>query len=311
MSNVFVWNGSNLLPGVAPANRGTEILPPSEGAKVGSYNGNGGDAEVTASAGVTFDIGSTYYTAGESMPNSWDVERIAAGKIPLMVMLEKNYLGGGPTSYTDWAGIAAGDFDSFFLNRANNLAAQDTEIWLTFRHEPDVYIGKGGEFPAEWTEAEYIAAFRHLHGLMSPLMPKVKWMFWCGGSSSNFSLIDALYPGDDVVDIISWDPYVHQGWEASTTATQRWSVFANRLASRSWGQGKPYGLSECGYDARHGVQAGIDFWQTAPQAVLDLGLSFVNHFNRNSGPLTESRIDDPAVWESYGDAMRRIQLGQS
>lgn len=279
------------------------------GGLVGIYNGGsaGSDDAPIAASGVAFDLGSTYYNAGNNLLSVLDEDRLSRGCMPIVGMASKNYRNLGADSYMDWGGIAAGVFDEQLVEWGNTLAAYDTELWFAFEIEAEVKLNRG-DVPAGWGYAEFRDAYRRLVQIMRPLAPAVKFAYWCGGSDRE--AIDQLYPGDDVVDLIGWDPYVGGGESASTTPEQCWGSFKTWLDGRSWGAGKPYGLFECGYDRGHGDAAAIAFWEATPATFKDLGLSWVTLFNRDSGPNTDAEITSQAVWDAYGEAMRAIQNGE-
>lgn len=302
---VGYWDGHLHHPAVAVGNP-----PVSSGSfpLVGIYNGHGGDSEIATAANVDFDMGASYYNAGNNPLHAWDLDRLANGTMPVVAYTTKNQGGGGPESFIAWPEIAQGLWDVWFINLATRLASYDTDLIFAFDHEAEVKRNRG-EVPSSWTSQNYRDAFRRVVTVMRPLTPRVKYAFWVGGADT--TKINEHYPGDDVVDMIGWDPYVHMGWAASTTATQRWSVFNNWLNGRSWGQGKSRGLFEWGYDSRHGETNGIAFMQSIPAAVKDLGLEWIILFNRDSGPNTNAKIIHPGVMQAYGEAMRAVQSGQS
>ena len=283
--------------------------PSSGGGLVGIYNGStpGSDDAVITASGITFDTGSTYYNAGQNLLGALDLERLARGQIPLVGMASKNYQGGGPTSFMDWAGIGAGEFDAKITTWGNQLAAYDTEIWFAFEIEPEVKMNRG-DVPSTWTEAEFAAAFRRIVSIMRPLCPKVQFCFWVGGSDT--AKIAQMWPGDEWVDRFGWDPYVTGGNPSTNTPMQEWSSFKTWATNQGWDMSIPHGLFECGFDRGHGTAAAITFWEAAPSAFKDLGLSHITMFNRDSGPNTNAEILDQSVWDAYGAAMRAIQAGE-
>lgn len=122
------------------------------------------------------------------------------------------FLNWKPTGAT-WAQIAAGDPSTdFYLDElAQHMRATLAEpFFFTMHHEPenDVIVEEGSGM----TATDYAAAFRHVvlrlradgvDNLISTMcfMAYVQW--------NTQPWFEQLYPGDDVVDWISWDIYAY------------------------------------------------------------------------------------------------------
>lgn len=279
--------------------------------RAGSYNGmhTGDDAEfedLVDFAGMT--AGSSYYNVGQVGANNWpkqqDLQRLRDGKVVLMGMASKNWKNGGPTSFMTWESVGRGAHDAEIRRWARRLGQLDREIWFAWDIEPDVKLTQG-HVPKSWSPEQFSAAARRISTIMAEEAPKVKFTFWVGGTQKR--LIERMYPGDDYVDIICWDPYLHAGRSPDTTPTQLWSEFASWLDTRSWGQGKSIGLCETGFHNGHPDAKGAAFWQKAPAAVEALDLSFVFYFHRNTGPNGDYiMVAHPRSAKAYGQAMSAL-----
>ncbi|WP_194288439.1 cell wall-binding repeat-containing protein [Ornithinicoccus halotolerans] len=308
LSSVFAGYDPSTAPGLD-----TPEPSPSPGTSVstGFYNGMGGtddEALLELLGGMPLTHAASYYTSGEVndyWPKPHDRERLANGTTLLLDIQAKNWRRGGPDSFMAWPDIAAGKHDAEIRDWGRKMAALEGEIWFSFDQEPAVKMHHG-KVPSHWTPEDYAAANRRISRLVRAEAPNVKFTFWVGGSHRD--LIQRAYPGDEAVDIICWDPYVHAGKSPDMTPYQLWSSFSTWLDSRSWGKGKTRGLCETGFDNRHPDEKGAAFWKQAPEAARRLDLAFVTLFHRNSGPLGNYTMENmPLTRRAYAQAMRDLQ----
>lgn len=101
-----------------------------------------------------------------------------------------------------WAEMAAGRGDGWARDIATRLSALDGPVWIAFHHEPE----NDGNI-ADWTRAQ-----RRLAPIVRSLAPNVAYTIvvtgWHQfyGPNEEYSL-DAIWPGDGLVDIVGLDPY--------------------------------------------------------------------------------------------------------
>jgi hypothetical protein len=121
------------------------------------------------------------------------------------------------------ADITAGDYDGYIREFAQAAAAWGHPFFLRFDWEMD-----GTWFP--WgmangnSAADYIAAWRHVHGIFTAAgATNASWV-WCPYVNPNSTLTDmaTLYPGDAYVDWTCLDGY---NWGPSATPTRTWRSF--------------------------------------------------------------------------------------
>lgn len=151
---------------------------------------------------------------------------------------EKN----GKQIYT-WRLVASGALDSYIDAEALKVKAFNQPLFIDFSHENDIAD------PARGTAADYVAADRHIVDRFRALgADNVVWVWvlsgWRTGDDS-IPLYQSLYPGDDYVDWIGWDPYNHDpaAWK---TPLQTFQGFYNLLDRSGIGAGKPRMLGEYG-----------------------------------------------------------------
>lgn len=148
-----------------------------------------------------FDIVHMYKVNGALFPNAGEIALANQGRT-----LSINWK---PATDMTWADVAAGKADSRIDAEAAYLQAHfDRKFFLTIYHEPeDNVIATPG---SGMTVADYVAMYRHTikrlradgSNTFISVMNYMGYYRWD-------SMRDALYPGDDVVDWIAWDPYMY------------------------------------------------------------------------------------------------------
>ncbi|WP_161958461.1 cell wall-binding repeat-containing protein [Ornithinimicrobium cavernae] len=249
----------------------------------------------------------SYYNAGNvdaTWPSERDLQHLKNGTTVLMGMASKNWKRGGDDSYMAWSEIAAGAHDDEIRAWGQKLAGAGGNVWFAFDIEPDVKLNQG-IVPTHWKPSDFAAASRRISTIMGEEAPNVKFVFWVGGTQKG--LISEMYPGDEYVDTICWDPYVTKHRSPDTTPRGLWSEFKNWLDDQPWGDRKTIGLCETGYHNGHPDAKGAQFWEQAPEAAEDLGLSFVTYFNRDSSAYNYTMDNMPLTRRAYADAMEAIQ----
>ena len=114
-----------------------------------------------------------------------------------------------PATDMTWAAVAAGQADGRIDAEAAYLKAKfNRPFFLSIYHEPEDNVnatpGSG------MTTADYVAMYRHtVARLRADGATKFVTVMNYMGYYRWDSMRDALYPGDDVVDWIAWDPYMH------------------------------------------------------------------------------------------------------
>ena len=163
---------------------------------------------------------------------------ITRGRIPILSIRPQRLDG----SELSWASLAAGSHDESIRAHADAVGDLAGPVILTLHHEPDQSDhGTAAEFVAAWRH--YVAVFRD-RGVTN-----VAWNWIITPSSFRTPPIgpgaNALYPGDDVVDWISLDPY---NWFACTSGMPpAWRPLREMLTPFvAWAEphGKPLMLGE-------------------------------------------------------------------
>ncbi len=194
---VVRWNGG---PGPAPApTPGPAPAPPSGDRLWGASVGDGGtwDSAVAAheaAIGRRLDLAHHYHQWGDAFPTAAE-RRVAARGTELFLAWKPN---------VPWGRVASGAEDAVIDAAATRVAAHGRRVFLTFHHEPEDQVGS-----SYGSAGDYAAAFRHVvERFRARGVGNAVWVWNVMGAQKWHGLYTGgLYPGDDVVDWIAWDPY--------------------------------------------------------------------------------------------------------
>ncbi|MEK8106658.1 glycoside hydrolase [Micromonospora sp. M12] len=116
-------------------------------------------------------------------------------------------------------------------------------VFMGFDHEPE-------DEPAKGSDADFVRAWRYIHGRFANAgATNAVWVWTMMGWSGHYSRYADLYPGDQYVDWVAYDPYnfhVCNGstvWKSPSTTV---SGFYRWLDDNGIGAGKPRMLAEFG-----------------------------------------------------------------
>lgn len=202
-------------------------LIPATGAYCGATTGTVGTQGSSSTSGMSTYMGITnnirphlvhvYKTGpswdGRPTPTEYTMFRPSSGMPAIPFWTWK------PNTAMTFAQIAAGGADTAIVNVANGLKAYGHPQMFGIQHEPDNDALTGGN-----SMANYVLMFRHVVTLMKAqgvtanhavfVMNYVGYSSLAGSNAANFA---ALYPGDDVVDWIAYDPYYQTGRDGLET----------------------------------------------------------------------------------------------
>ena len=195
-----------------------------------------------APKGIRFGVGTN---GGPAAGGELDDVATLAGEAPSLVLSYKDFNQPAPIAELDavrgrgaetlltwepwtWGGgtdqhtysldrIAAGEFDAYLREWGTALGSWGQPVYLRFAHEMngDWYpwaAGVNGN-----TEADYIAAYRHVHDVVASTgATNISWVWNPNVPYWGSTPLDRLYPGRDYVDVVALDGY---NWGTS----QSWS----------------------------------------------------------------------------------------
>jgi hypothetical protein len=119
-----------------------------------------------------------------------------------------------------WASVADGAMDAAYVEvlarkiRSWSETHGGKKVFMAFHHEPENDVGVYG------STADYVRAWRHINDRFVALGARSAVIFvWVmSGYRSRVHLWNSLYPGDDVVDWIGWDPYGRTQYTPATAS---------------------------------------------------------------------------------------------
>jgi beta-mannanase len=170
----------------------SNILAPSSGALWGTTQFTYG---LESQVGRKFDIVHFYHQWTHAFPTAEERELANGGRILLLNWKP-------PTSSGSWAAVASGQHDAQITTTANRLKSFGKKLFLAFHHEPEDNVGQYG------SASDYARAFRRIHDVFERAgASNVVWVWNVMGYMGHAHMFGQLYPGDQYVDWIAFDPY--------------------------------------------------------------------------------------------------------
>lgn len=214
-----------------------------------------------------YDFVYRFHRATSPFPSAEETSLVQSGRL-LHISVDT------PPGMT-WAQVADGAVDQSLLDQARGLAALGKPVWVTFDHEPDnpakTALGSG---------ADFVRAWRHVHDLYTSAgATNAVWVLVMIGTQPGLSRAATMYPGNDVVDWISWDVYNASGCRTGKFIPDRWQSFeASFDIFRTWlftdgpklgiDTSKPLMISEMGtVDDPNDPQRRVDWYKEVPQVL--------------------------------------------
>jgi hypothetical protein len=235
------------LPAPPPDLSGPAPAVPSAGAYFGAYVGESTGrtlVETEALLGRRFAIAHDYQRWDhvpfiESEHESW----AAGGRLVFLNWKAKTV----DDSTTPWAEIASGSQDDRIDAVAGEVRRFGKPLFIAFHHEPEDEVGGYGD------AGDFAAAYRRIVWRFQQAgVSNVAWVWNVMGAAKYYELYGVgLYPGDDVIDWIAWDPY---NWVDCNGHSGGWAEFADTIDGfygwlRAHGHAdKPFMLGEYGSD---------------------------------------------------------------
>lgn len=181
--------------------------------------------DVERGLNVRFPMVHRFHDLDSPIPTADERALLAEGRI-LQISLDARFYS-RPNDVVRWSDIAVGKYDALLRAQARGVASLREPVFLTFDHEPDLprRLGLG-------TPAEFVAAWRHVHALFdSAGATNAVWVWVVTGSPETANLAARTYPGNDVVDWISWESYNASGCREYRTDPARFRSFAETTLS--------------------------------------------------------------------------------
>ena len=181
--------------------------------------------DLESALGRTFDFVYRYHDVNQVIPDSAEGKLVAGGRILHIAIAARDFTSLDRASVT-WAQIAAGRFDASLSRQARGIASLNAPVFVTFEQEANQkqklgVLGTAGDFKAAW---------RHLHDLYAKAgATNVAWVWVMTGSQDNLSAAGTLWPGNDVVDWVSWNVYNQSGCAGGEISASKYVSFENKM----------------------------------------------------------------------------------
>ncbi len=229
--------------------------------------------KVESQVGRKFDFVYRYHDVSGTIPDRSEVTALSQGKTLHIGIAAREF--GNTSSQITWAQVAQGDFDTNLRAQARGIAGMKKPVFVTFDQEANqkakLSRGSGADFKAAW---------RHLHKIYQDEgATNAVWVWVMTGSPDNLDRATQLWPGNDVVDWISWNVYNQSGCPTGDiTAAQyvsfedKMKIFYTFVKTRGPAMGmdtsKPMMISETGSAQYPGDPAKTAAWYAAIPSVL-------------------------------------------
>ena len=175
----------------------SSVMAPNSGALWGTSKF---DRAWEAQMGRKFDIVHFYHQWTQDFPTAEERSLAAEGRLLLI-----NWKSPG-----SWPAVANGSQDGQITETATRLKAFGRKMFLGFHHEPENDIGAAGQ------PADYARAFRRVVDVFNRVGADNVLFVWnmMGYVGGYGNIYPTLYPGDQYVDWIAYDPYNWYGCKA-------------------------------------------------------------------------------------------------
>jgi beta-mannanase len=217
--------------GTSPGPAGfTRVMAPNSGALWGTSKF---DRNWEAQLGRRFDIVHFYHQWTHSFPTTEERALAAEGRMLLI-----NWKSPG-----SWPAVADGSQDAQITATATRLKAFGRKMFLVFHHEPE------NDIPGVGQPADYARAFRRVVDTFRSVGADNVIFVWnmMGYVDGHGDIYPTLYPGDQYVDWIAYDPY---NWYGCRSGSKPRSFAEITRSFYDWtaahAPGKPLMLAEYG-----------------------------------------------------------------
>ena len=257
-----------------------------------SYGSNSDPAEFERKIGGTLQIHRTYWH-GDNVDDAVETASgdAAVGRIPWL-SFELPY---------SWAEMAAGKGDDWTTDLTLKLAALKAPVWIAFHHEPE-----GDGDVKDWVAMQrQLAPIVHAHSdnvAFTTILTGWNQLY----GEARYSL-DALYPGDGLVDIMGFDPYNEYGVVKDGLAiTYPFDFGLPTLAAFAKSKKAAWGLAETGYtdDAAKADPLWLDRTYSELSANGAIALTY---FNTELNAYGSWLINNPAKIKAFSNILKRAK----
>lgn len=179
-----------------------------------------------SAAGRRFDFVYRFHDLNDEIPDAQDRAVLATGAI-MHFAIDARDFGHPETPWVTWSDIAAGRFDNELMAQAKGIASIGRPVFVTLDHEPDQ-----ARHRIQGSPADYVRAWRHVHQLYARVgATNAVWVWVVMGWMPAASIALQMWPGNDVVDWISWEAYDDAGCRSGPAVPDKSLSFAHVVQS--------------------------------------------------------------------------------
>lgn len=183
-------------------------------------------ASIESQVGRPFDFVYRYHDVQSAFPNAAERQWVAEGKT-LHIALAARDFSSNDRLAVSWGGVASGKYDADLRQQAQGIAALGVPIFMTFEQEANQKAKLGPLGSA----AQFKAAWRHVWSVYRAAgATNAVWVWVMTGSADNLASAGKLWPGNDVVDWISWNVYNQSGCPSGRITTSQYMSFADKMS---------------------------------------------------------------------------------
>ena len=201
--------------------------------------------------GRRFDVVYRYHDLDDDLIDEDERAQAAHGAILHLALAARIY---GSTENIQYADIAAGRYDDDLIRQAKQVAAFGKPLFITFEQE----ASSQRKLDVRGSAAEFRAAWRHIHDVFEHEdANNAVWVWVMSGAEQNLERSGSLWPGNDVVDWISWNAYNGAQCSTGQVDSDAYRSFSERL--------KPF------YDWVHETGPSIGIEPSKPMMISEMG----------------------------------------
>ncbi len=272
----------------------------------GNYTWSKGLAEYESVAQNVPDILHFYKNGNQTFPSKSELAVAERPGKPRSLLLY-NWK---PTGAT-WREVANGAADSQIANVANGLKKYPHKVFLNIYHEPEDQVRTSAS--SGMTVADYKAMYRHVvDKLRSHGVNNAVYVWNPMGYEGWRDYLDGLYPGDDYVDWMCYDPYAKDDMRKNLADIANrprpnlgWPGYYDWATTKA--PGKPLMMCEFGVDTISNSDPAAILGGDAEQLMRDFPMLKAFVYWNSVDSHVDTRIDNTsAKGRAYGDAYRQF-----
>jgi hypothetical protein len=180
--------------------------------------------QVEQAVGRKFDFVYRFHDINDQIPDSEDRAIMNSGSMMHIAIDPRDY--SRPDLPTvRWPEIAEGAVDQQLWAQAIGIASIGRPVFVTFDHEPDL-----GRKAGLGTPDGYKAAWRHVYDLFRRAhASNAVWVWVVSGDMASAQTALSMWPGNDVVDWLSWEGYDFAGCQSGPPSASQSRSFSDAV----------------------------------------------------------------------------------